>query len=155
LGILGVEACAAVTWFSLPRSPYGDETPFFFSINPAILPPVGISSKSSAPLGFPAGRVWLSNTENGLLALSMYCTHIDHALFRWFPPNHRFECPVCGSKFTLAGRAIEGPAPRNLDRYTLHVKTPHGTVSTSEDGEPVNIEGANAIILDERKVIPG
>jgi|SRR5579859_1058277 len=30
LGILGVEGCAAATWFAMPRSPYGDEIRFSF-----------------------------------------------------------------------------------------------------------------------------
>src|SRR5579859_6903290 len=99
---------------------------------------------------------WLSNTEKGLIALSMYCTHFDHARFKWVPANQRFECPWCGSKFRFDGFKLPGgPAPRNLDRYVLHVTNSNGTIRTSDDGDPVPIQDAKSIVLDERKIIRG
>jgi hypothetical protein len=60
------------------------------------------------PIGIPQGQYWLVNTSNGLLALDGHCTfwrdiNRKEKLPRWVPFNHRFECPICGSKYQLSG----------------------------------------------------
>ncbi|HLY26613.1 MAG TPA: Rieske 2Fe-2S domain-containing protein [Aggregatilineales bacterium] len=148
LTALGTEACGAATWFALP-SPLRNVPGGLFKYYPQMLPIVGASP--AADLG---GRIWLSNTPQGLLALSMVCTYRG-CLVSWVPVNNRFECPCCGSKFTLAGRQIDGPAKRDLDRYVIRVTSSHGTIDTPSDGSPVSAKDASYVIVDERKKILG
>jgi len=39
----------------------------------------------------------------------------------WCSSSQGFECPCHGSKYNAAGEYEDGPAPRNLDRFTLEV----------------------------------
>ncbi len=151
IALLTAESVGTIIWFSLPRFRAG-EFGGVFTIDPATLPPVG-----SSPAGNPAGKYWLANTQNGLLALSMVCTHLG-CLFKWVETNHRFECPCHGSKFEPDGTKIrgEGPAPRNLDRFAVTVTKAGGaTDETSANGGPVNVAGATAIAIDTGKKIKG
>jgi len=146
MALLLAEAGGAIIWFALPRFRAG-EFGGVFTIDPATLPAVG-----SPPAGNPAGKYWLTNTKDGLLALSMVCTHLG-CLFKWVQNNNRFECPCHGSKFEPDGTKIvtEGPAPRNLDRFVITA----GSNKTNANGGPVKIEGASVIEIDTGKKIKG
>lgn len=150
MALLLAETGGAIIWFALPRFRAG-EFGGVFNIDPSTLPP-----KGSAPVGNPAGKFWLSNTNNGLYALSMVCTHLG-CLFKWVPTNNRFECPCHGSKFTPNGEKIvvEGPAQRNLDRFVITVTTPGGAVKTDADGGPVKVDGATVVAIDTGKKLQG
>jgi cytochrome b6-f complex iron-sulfur subunit len=150
MALLMAESAGAIIWFSLPRFRAG-EYGGIFTLDPSTLPAVG-----SPPVGRPDGKFWLSNTKNGLLALSMICTHLG-CLFKWVDANNRFECPCHGSKFQADGTKIkgQGPAPRNLDRFVITVTKPGGTDKTNANGGPVNIEGATSIAVDTGKKIKG
>jgi cytochrome b6-f complex iron-sulfur subunit len=148
MALLLAEAGGAIIWFALPRFRAG-EFGGVFPLTPNDLPPT-----SEGPAGYPAGKFWLSNNDDGLYALSMVCTHLG-CLFKWVPSNNRFECPCHGSKFQKNGTYIEGPAPRNLDRYAVTVMTPGGTVATDAEGGPVKIDGATEILVDTGKKIKG
>jgi hypothetical protein len=150
--LLGAEAVGAGVWFSTPRYRQGIEEGFF-KLDVSDLPIPG-----EQPIGIPAGKFWLANTYNGLLALSMRCTKLsEFMLFKWVPANGRFECPGCGSKYALDGTKlfVEGPAPRSLDRYIVEVKSPSGTRWTPADGSPVAIHDATEIIVHTRYLIAG
>src|SRR5262249_813250 len=82
MALLLAETGGGIIWFSLPRFRAG-EFGGVFNFDPASLP-----QKGSPPVGFPAGKFWISNTNNGLLALSMVCTHLG-CLFKWVPANNR------------------------------------------------------------------
>jgi cytochrome b6-f complex iron-sulfur subunit len=146
MALLLAETGGAIIWFALPRFRAG-EFGGVFNLDPASLP-----AKGSAPVGNPAGKYWVSNTNEGLLALSMVCTHLG-CLFKWVPTNNRFECPCHGSKFQPNGTYIEGPAPRNLDRFAISVNG--GAVKTDAEGGPVKIDGATSIEIDTGKKIKG
>src|SRR3954464_15029569 len=64
MALLLAETGGAIIWFALPRFRAG-EFGGVFNLDPATLP-----AKGSAPVGVPAGKYWLSNTNNGLYALS-------------------------------------------------------------------------------------
>lgn len=152
LALLALESCAAATWFALPHLKYGVENGLF-AIDPKIVPAAG-----SSPLIFPEGKFWLSHTPNGLLALDMTCPFIRQpAFYKWVSPNKRFECPACGSKFSADGKWLVGlgPAGHNLNRYAIEVITPNGKRRTAADGDPVDITGATALIVDTSRKIPG
>ncbi len=150
MALLLAQCGGTIVWFALPRFRAG-EFGGKFGVDPTSLPQVG-----SQPQGNPTGKFWLANTQDGLLALSMVCTHLG-CLFKWVPANNRFECPCHGSKFDANGRKIpgQGPAPRNLDRFAVAVKTPAGSNTTSPTGGPVKVEGAVSIEVDTGKKIKG
>jgi cytochrome b6-f complex iron-sulfur subunit len=93
-----------------------------FPLSPAALPEVG-----DDPKGYSGGRFWLVNTERGLLALYMVCTHLG-CLYKWVPNNDRFECPCHASQYTREGTKISGPTPRNLDRFVIQALDGEGNV---------------------------
>src|SRR5260370_40562213 len=74
MALLLAETTGAIVWFSLPRFRAG-EFGGVFSVDPSILPPKGTLDNPTTPVGVPAGKFWLSQTNDGLLAMSMVCTH--------------------------------------------------------------------------------
>lgn len=138
IAVLLAQSGGAIVWFLLPRFRAG-EFGGVFQIDPATLP-----GPEAPPLANPTGKYWLTHTEEGVQALSMVCTHLG-CLFKWSDTNNRFECPCHGSKFTKSGIYIEGPAPRNLDRFATTVVTSSGE-QTNPQGEPTDV--ANAIRFD-------
>ena len=94
----------------------------------------------TAPTSVPAGRFHVTRTTEGLRALYGVCTHLG-CLPKWVPTNNRFECPCHGSKFQLSGNWIEGPAPRNLDRFITTVTYADGsTAETPTNGGPIPLD---------------
>ncbi len=148
MAVLLAESTGAIIWFALPRFREG-EYGGVFKLDPSVIPAAG-----SAPVRYPSGKFWISNTQDGVLALSMVCTHLG-CIFAWVPTNNRFECPCHGSKFQLNGKYIEGPAPRNLDRFVLTVDTASGAVSTNAAGDPVKADGATLLEINTGKKIKG
>ncbi|HRE49620.1 MAG TPA: Rieske 2Fe-2S domain-containing protein [Aggregatilineales bacterium] len=147
MALLLATSGGAIIWFALPRFKAG-QFGGVFSIDPGAVPPVGAKPAENA-----VGRYWLANTEQGVVALSAVCTHLG-CLFKWSDTNGRFECPCHGSKFTSDGTFIEGPAPRDLDRFALNIVTPSGTQSFT-DGEPVNATGATEIQINTGRKLKG
>ena len=60
----------------------------------------------------------------GMMALYQRCVHLGCRV-PWCGDSQGFECPCHGSKYNSIGEYFAGPAPRNLDRFAVHV---------SEDG---------------------
>lgn len=56
----------------------------------------------------------------GLTGLFQKCVHLGCRV-PWCSSSQGFECPCHGSKYNAAGEYEAGPAPRNLDRFTLEV----------------------------------
>jgi cytochrome b6-f complex iron-sulfur subunit len=148
MALLTAQFGGVIIWFALPRFRAG-EFGGVFPLSPGDLPQVG-----APPVSNPAGKFWLSNTDEGVLALSMVCTHLG-CLFKWVPANDRFECPCHGSKFTATGEYIEGPAPRGLDKFEVTVVTGAGSVAAEAAGEPVPTDGATRIDVNTGKKIKG
>jgi cytochrome b6-f complex iron-sulfur subunit len=118
-------------WFALPRFRQGEFGGDFVLLGSQI-PAVG-----SPPQDNPQGRFWLSNTEDGLLALYKVCTHLG-CLFKWVEVNNRFECPCHGSKFQANGLLIQNPATRGLDRFEITVRLNDNTELVTDDaGNPI------------------
>jgi len=91
----------------------------------------------SPPAAFPDVKVWLANVgpgaassgggQQGLVALYRVCVHLG-CLYAWVDSTNRFECPCHGSKYQLDGTYIEGPAPRDLDRFVVKLLNEKGEV---------------------------
>jgi len=152
LVMLTGQAVAGLIWFALPRFREG-EFGGVFRFSPDSVPPAG-----GAPVDEPAGRFWISHTEdNGLLALYAVCTHLG-CLPKWQAINDRFECPCHGSKFERNGEYIGGPAPRGMDRFVATVSFTDGSVETTPaDGGPIPMEGRQieGIAIDTGNRITG
>lgn len=56
----------------------------------------------------------------GLMALYQRCVHLGCRV-PWCTTSVGFECPCHGSKYNAVGEYFDGPAPRNLDRFTVEV----------------------------------
>jgi len=66
--------------------------------------------------------VWAVKRGDGeVTAYSPICTHLGCG-YTWDSVDGRFECPCHGSKFSVAGEVIGGPAPRPLDRLPSRVE---------------------------------
>jgi len=61
----------------------------------------------------PKTGIYIVHGAEGFYALSAVCTHLG-CLTTWAPEQNRIACPCHGSKFTVEGAKIEGPAPRPL-----------------------------------------
>lgn len=129
------QVTAGIIWFALPRFREGEFGGVFR------LPPDEVPAQGSAPVAFPAGRFWLSNSDQGFLALFAVCTHLG-CLPRWVDTNNRFECPCHGSMFEGNGDYILGPAPRGMDRFKVTLTFTNGDVVTTDgSGAPIPLQG--------------
>jgi len=90
--------------------------------------------KVGTPGDYPEGHVevrfkekhgvWVVHGEyrgrRGIYALSTICTHLG-CITLWQESEEKFKCPCHGSGFTKDGINREGPAPRPLERYAIHL----------------------------------
>lgn len=91
----------------------------------------------SPPVNYPDLKFWLVNVGpaaaakgggiEGLVALYKVCVHLG-CLYAWVDSTSRFECPCHGSKYQEDGTYIEGPAPRDLDRFRVVITDGQGTL---------------------------
>lgn len=153
LGILFVGLGGATFLFSLPRfqaGEFGGE--FDLGKSGEAIPAV-----TAAPNPNPKARVWIANTNQGVLALYNVCVHLG-CLYQWQHTTNRFECPCHGSKYQKDGTYIEGPAPRSLDRIEIIFQDADGKVlaQTNGTGDPLPVPSPDAImIVNTGKIIQG
>ena len=144
LGFLSVSLGGVTYLFSLPRFREGEFGGTLTVGSVGDLPAVG-----SPPLNLPKVKLWLSKTDQGVVALYKVCPHLG-CLYNWNNQETKFICPCHGSEFQPNGQYIRGPAPRNLDRFVIQLETPDGQVLASTDlatGEPLPVpEEANTVI---------
>ncbi len=63
-------------------------------------------------------ETYIVRTADGFYAIQAICTHLG-CITQWKPERNRIECPCHGSKFTMLGVKIEGPAPLPLPHYQI------------------------------------
>jgi cytochrome b6-f complex iron-sulfur subunit len=133
---------AAFVWFSLPK-------PGYLTFEAPAIPSRGVATVF--------GQFWLVHTlEGGLTALDPRSPD-DGCWFEWVTWDQRFINPCSGSKFQVDGTYIEGPSPRNLDRYHMRVTFADGTLAESnEAGDPILLHGREVARLevDTSQLIP-
>lgn len=153
LGIFVVVFAGAFFVFALPRfgaGEFGGTFDLGFAGD-------AIPAPDQAPLPNTGARSWITNTEQGVVALYNVCVHLG-CLYGWQPVTNRFECPCHGSKYEKDGSYIEGPAPRSLDRFVIRFMDESGTViaETNSQGDPLPIPSPNALmVVDTGKIIQG
>lgn len=124
----------------------------------ADMPPVG-----SEPQANVDGRFWLVNNEDGPRAFYNVCPRsrtTSHVRIIWDPVRSRFECLVCGSRFSREGHYITGPSPRSLSQFVIEVLTGRKVISETkrladEIEAPVVPTSEAKILIDTSKIIEG
>jgi cytochrome b6-f complex iron-sulfur subunit len=93
-------------------------------------------------------KFWLSNTDEGVLAIYKVCTHLG-CLYNWNDQEDKFICPCHGSQFEKDGIYIAGPAPRSLDRFVVQAVDPDTgeILAEASDGEPLPVPDNPATII--------
>jgi cytochrome b6-f complex iron-sulfur subunit len=129
LGFLTVTMGGMTFLFAMPRFKEGEFGGTVTVGKTGDLPPVG-----SAPINYPKVKVWLSNTDEGVVALYKVCTHLG-CLYNWDSQENKFICPCHGSEFQNNGDYLFGPAPRSLDRFTVQLVNDQGQVVAETDPE--------------------
>jgi cytochrome b6-f complex iron-sulfur subunit len=61
-------------------------------------------------------KVVIFSDSDGIFAISSICTHLGCVVT---PVEWGFQCPCHGSKYTLDGKVIAGPAPRPLEWHEI------------------------------------
>lgn len=144
LGFLTVDLAGVTYLFSMPRFKAGEFGGVFTVGRVGDLP-----AKGSAPVNYPKVKLWLSHTEQGLMAIYKVCTHLG-CLYNWSDQADKFICPCHGSQFHPDGTYIQGPAPRSLDRFVVRIESAAGQIlaeTDAETGAPLPLpDDPNAII---------
>ena len=150
LGFFVLEVGGVTVLFAYPRFKEGEFGGIFTFGKVSDLPKDG-----EAPANFPKVKLWLSKTDEGLVALYKVCPHLG-CLYGWADVTQRFECPCHGSKFTPDGEFVSGPAPRSLDRFKIIATRPDGSVlETPADGSAIQLSGDETLAIDTGTRIAG
>ena len=152
LGFLMVNLGGVGFLFAMPRFKEGEFGGTLTLGKASDLPPVG-----SPPVNYPKVKLWLSNTESGVVALYKVCTHLG-CLYNWNDQENKFICPCHGSQFESDGDYILGPAPRALDRFVVQAVDPLSgeVLAEAEEGQPMPLpDNPDALIRVDtgRKVV--
>lgn len=70
----------------------------------------------------------------GLMAIFQRCVHLGCRV-PWCATSIGFECPCHGSRYNSVGEYFSGPAPRNLDRFVVELRSDNRFVIRT--GQPV------------------
>ena len=86
---------------------------------------VVVSASSIPAVGDPpyrdqAGKFFIINNDDGLLALYWKCPHLGCTV-PWHDAADNFQCPCHGSVYDRYGVLIAGPAPRPMDLMSVTV----------------------------------
>jgi cytochrome b6-f complex iron-sulfur subunit len=133
LATAGLQFLGMVERFGFPRKNPGTFGAVLDVGSLAELPDVG-----GRPIHNSRGRMWLINSEEGLVAISHTCSHLE-CLFDWDTGAGCFVCPCHGSQFDRFGRVLAGPATKGLDRFPLRIVAADGTSLAETDpiGNPL------------------
>jgi len=144
LGFITVDMAGLTYLFAMPRFKEGEFGGVISVGSVADLPDV-----QAGPENLPKVKLWLSHTDEGVMALYKVCTHLG-CLYNWKDQEDKFVCPCHGSQFQKNGEYIQGPAPRSLDRFVVEAVDPtSGEVisRTPDDGGAMPLpDNPNAVI---------
>jgi cytochrome b6-f complex iron-sulfur subunit len=154
LGFVTVNLAGVTFLFAMPRFKEGEFGGIYPAGKVSDLPAV-----EAAPMNIPKVKLWLSNTDEGMVALYKVCTHLG-CLYGWLEDQDKFRCPCHGSEFSKKGDYLKGPAPRSLDRFVIQVVSPDGEVLSETDpvtGDPVKVpDDPSAIVrIDTGRKVNG
>ena len=153
LGFFFVSLGGATYFFALPRFKPGE---FGSQFDLGLVGDI-VAPETAPPAHNSKAKIWISNTDRGLLALYDVCVHLG-CLYEWRTVSDRFQCPCHGSEYEKDGTYIRGPAPRSLDRMVIHVYDASGKeiARTNAAGDPIPLPPPDArIVVDTGKIIQG
>ena len=135
LGFLTVSLAGATYLFSLPIFAEGEYGGVVTVGTVSQLP-----NTVDPPTNYPKVKLWLSNTDRGIISLYKVCTHLG-CLYNWSTDLDHFKCPCHGSEFQKDGTYIDGPASRSLDKFIVQIVSPDGEVlaETNDAGDPLQV----------------
>lgn len=119
--VTGLLTALLLVWYAFPRPEYlpvGELSDF-----PPGSPPYPIFQDGLS--------LYLVDTGSELVAFDRHTPHHTRVILEWVPLTHRFEDPLTGSRFSLDGTWLLGPATRNLDRYPVKVEDGQIWIETS------------------------
>ena len=158
MALITVQTLGVSVLFLFPRFKEGQ----FGGLFPIGRADSSLPELNAPPKAFNDGKFWLTNTDKGVYAIYKVCTHLG-CLYAWADVTSRFECPCHGSKFSLTGAFIEGPAPRSLDRFVITAyrngekvaETPGKDAPNA--GAGIQLEGDEELVIDtgQRIILPG
>ncbi len=133
LAVAGLQFLGMVERFGFPRKISGT-----FGAVIDVGPLDALPEVNGRPIHNSRGHFWLINNNEGLLAISHTCSHLE-CLFDWDRAAGRFVCPCHGSQFDRFGRVLSGPAAKGLDRFPLRIVAADGTAlaETDPSGKPL------------------
>jgi cytochrome b6-f complex iron-sulfur subunit len=145
LATAGLQFLGMVERFGFPRKNPGTFGAVLDVGSLAELPEVG-----GRPIHHSRGRLWLINSEEGLVAISHTCSHLE-CLFDWDTGAGCFVCPCHGSQFDRFGRVLAGPATKGLDRFPLRIVAADGTSLAETDpiGNPLPLLPVKPVPVSE------
>lgn len=127
LAVAGAGTAVVALSFLRPNVLYEPETKFVAGRLDAIAP--------GTVLVFPAKKVYLVHSAEGVYAMSATCTHLG-CMTQYEASQDRIFCPCHGSRFDMAGRVTGGPAPRPLSRLEVTLDKGMLVVDTRKVVEP-------------------
>ena len=78
---------------------------------------------------------WVVKTgANQAIAFFPSCTHLGCS-FHWDERKKEFICPCHTSGFSVNGKVLSGPAPRDLDRYQIKIQGTKLLIGDIEKGQ--------------------
>lgn len=103
-------------------------------LRPRVLFELPTSFTVGAPEAMDIGQVFANEAYHayvirlgdGFRALSSVCTHLG-CITRYRPGERIIACPCHGSRFSLDGEVLAGPAPRPLPSFHLEI-SPRGEI---------------------------
>jgi cytochrome b6-f complex iron-sulfur subunit len=144
IGFILVDVAGVGYLFAMPRFKEGEFGGTYTVGKSSDLP-----ETNSPPINYPKVKFWLSNSDEGVSAIYTVCTHLG-CLYNWNNQESKFICPCHGSQFDHDGNYLQGPAPRDLDRFVIQAVDPatdEVVAETDVDGEPLQVpEGKDVII---------
>ena len=144
LGLVSLEAAGMTVLFAMPRFEEGE-----FGGVIDVGPVSELPESSDPPRNEPKVKLWISNTDQGVMGIYKVCTHLG-CLYNWSEQEVRFLCPCHGSQFEKNGTYLAGPAPRSLDRFVVRFVDPDTgqVLAESTDGSPLPVpDNPNAHLL--------
>lgn len=74
----------------------------------------------------PERKIFISHEPEGFRVISAVCTHLRCTINPFSEPDEKYPvrhtlCPCHGSVFDINGNVLDGPAPRPLEFYRVHL----------------------------------
>jgi Rieske Fe-S protein len=92
-------------------------------------------------LVLPEQKVYVVHGARGFFAMSATCTHLG-CLTRYEKEHGRLFCPCHGSRYSLEGAVVDGPAPAPLPRLALEIEGGQLVVDVSKVVAPDSVLAA-------------